>query len=33
MADDGYLAEARAHADEGVRLGEAARDALRGMGI
>jgi aminoglycoside phosphotransferase (APT) family kinase protein len=33
MADDGYLAGARAHADEGVRLGEAARGALRGMGI
>jgi aminoglycoside phosphotransferase (APT) family kinase protein len=33
MADDGYLAEARAHANEGVRLGEAARDALCGMGI
>jgi aminoglycoside phosphotransferase (APT) family kinase protein len=33
MGDDGYLAEARARADEGVRLGEAARDALRGMDI
>ena len=32
MADDGYLAEARARANEGVRLGEAARDALREMG-
>jgi aminoglycoside phosphotransferase (APT) family kinase protein len=33
MADDGYLAEARAHANEGVRLGEAAHVALRGTGI
>lgn len=33
MADDGYLAQARARASAGVRLGEAARDALRSMGI
>jgi aminoglycoside phosphotransferase (APT) family kinase protein len=33
MADDGYLAQARARADEGVRLTEAARDTLREMGI
>jgi hypothetical protein len=32
MADDGYLAEARARASEGIRLGEAARDTLREMG-
>jgi aminoglycoside phosphotransferase (APT) family kinase protein len=32
MADDGYLAEARARAGEGVQLAEAARDALREMG-
>ncbi len=32
MADDGYLAEAPARAGEGVRLAEAARDALREMG-
>lgn len=31
MADDRYLAQARARAVEGVRLGEAARDALREM--
>jgi aminoglycoside phosphotransferase (APT) family kinase protein len=31
MADDGYLAEARARASEGVRLGEAARYTLREM--
>jgi aminoglycoside phosphotransferase (APT) family kinase protein len=33
MADDGYLAEARARAEQGARLGEAARDALRQLGI
>jgi aminoglycoside phosphotransferase (APT) family kinase protein len=33
MADDGYLQEARARAEQGVRLGEAARDALRELGI
>jgi aminoglycoside phosphotransferase (APT) family kinase protein len=32
MADDGYLEEARARAEQGVRLAEAARDALRAMG-
>jgi aminoglycoside phosphotransferase (APT) family kinase protein len=33
MADDGYLDEAKTRAELGVRLGEAARDALREMGI
>jgi aminoglycoside phosphotransferase (APT) family kinase protein len=33
MADDGYVAEARARAADGARLGEAARDALREMSI
>ena len=33
MADDGYLAEARARAEQGARLGEAARDALSELGI
>jgi aminoglycoside phosphotransferase (APT) family kinase protein len=33
MADDGYLAEARARAEDGVRLAEAARGALREMGL
>jgi aminoglycoside phosphotransferase (APT) family kinase protein len=33
MADDGYVAEARARAADGARLGEAARDALRETGI
>ncbi|WP_308282892.1 phosphotransferase family protein [Pseudonocardia nigra] len=33
MADDGYLEEARARAEQGVRMGEAARDALRELGI
>lgn len=33
MADDGYLAEATARAEQGARLGEAARDALRELGI
>jgi aminoglycoside phosphotransferase (APT) family kinase protein len=33
MADDGYLAEARARAEQGARLGESAREALRSMGI
>jgi aminoglycoside phosphotransferase (APT) family kinase protein len=32
MADDGYEAQARARAGEGVRLAEAARDALLDMG-
>jgi aminoglycoside phosphotransferase (APT) family kinase protein len=31
MADDGYLGQARARRDDGVRLAEAARDALRGQ--
>jgi aminoglycoside phosphotransferase (APT) family kinase protein len=31
MADDGYLEEARARTEQGVRLAEAARDALRTM--
>jgi hypothetical protein len=29
MADDGYRAEADARAEQGLRLAEAARDALR----
>jgi aminoglycoside phosphotransferase (APT) family kinase protein len=33
MGDDGYLDEARARAEQGARLGEAARDALRELGI
>jgi aminoglycoside phosphotransferase (APT) family kinase protein len=33
MADDGYLAEGQARADPGVRLGEAARDALHEMDL
>jgi aminoglycoside phosphotransferase (APT) family kinase protein len=33
MADDGYLAEARARAEQGARLGESARAALRELGI
>jgi aminoglycoside phosphotransferase (APT) family kinase protein len=33
MADDGYLAKARGRADEGVRLGQAARDVLREMDL
>jgi aminoglycoside phosphotransferase (APT) family kinase protein len=33
MADDGYAAQARARSGDGVRLAEAARDALREMGI
>ena len=32
MADDGYLAEAQARAEEGARLAEAARDALLDIG-
>jgi hypothetical protein len=32
-ADDGYLAEARARAAQGARLGESARAALRELGI
>jgi aminoglycoside phosphotransferase (APT) family kinase protein len=31
MADDGYLEEARARTEQGVRLAETARDALRAM--
>lgn len=33
MADDGYLEEARARAERGARMGEAARNALRELGI
>jgi aminoglycoside phosphotransferase (APT) family kinase protein len=33
MADDGFLDEARARAEQGARLGEAARDALRQLEI
>jgi aminoglycoside phosphotransferase (APT) family kinase protein len=33
MADDGYLGEARARAEQGARLGESARAALRELGI
>ena len=33
MADDGYLQEARVRAEQGARLGVAARDALRTLGI
>jgi aminoglycoside phosphotransferase (APT) family kinase protein len=33
MAEDGYLDEARARAEQGARLGEAARAALREIGV
>jgi hypothetical protein len=31
MADDGYLPQALKRGDDGIRLAEAARDALRGL--